>query len=459
LSPYQHASTARFTAGRCAVAAAALLLSLAQAPAWSLDLAQAYEAALQDDPQVKAARAATEARLERLPQARAQLMPNVSLSMSRNRNDLDRTAANALGNPVTTNTRYNSSGDSLTVRQPIIRLFQFADLDKAQAQVDDANAVLERELQNVAVRVSGAYFEALLAQEQLSMVSVQKNTATTQLDAARKRLKGGLGTRTDVDEAMAAVDLRTAQELEASQNLDLTTRQLENLINRPVDFLAALDPAKLELLVPQPNNLDDWIARAEQDSPEIQSLKAQVQAAHYEISKARSGHLPTLDVVAQWTRQDSDTVSSVNNKYTNKSVGVQLNVPLFAGGAVNSQVRQAVAEKERAEQALEALRRDLAVRLHHEFRGVTEGVLRIRALEQSVKSMQQVVRANQLAFEGGSRTLLDTLNAQQQQATAQRDLAQARFVYLLSRVRLLSLAGGPKAEVITQVNQWLMPPS
>jgi TolC family type I secretion outer membrane protein len=386
-------------------------------------------------------------------------MPNVSLSMSRNRNDLDRTAANALGNPVTTNTRYNSSGDSLTVRQPIIRLFQFADLDKAQAQVDDANAVLERELQNVAVRVSGAYFEALLAQEQLSMVSVQKNTATTQLDAARKRLKGGLGTRTDVDEAMAAVDLRTAQELEASQNLDLTTRQLENLINRPVDFLAALDPAKLELLVPQPNNLDDWIARAEQDSPEIQSLKAQVQAAHYEISKARSGHLPTLDVVAQWTRQDSDTVSSVNNKYTNKSVGVQLNVPLFAGGAVNSQVRQAVAEKERAEQALEALRRDLAVRLHREFRGVTEGVLRIRALEQSVKSMQQVVRANQLAFEGGSRTLLDTLNAQQQQATAQRDLAQARFVYLLSRVRLLSLAGGPKAEVITQVNQWLMPPS
>ena len=157
------------------------------------------------------------------------------------------------------------------------------------------------------------------------------------------------------------------------------------------------------------------------------------------------------------SRSDSDTVTSVNNRYTNKSLGLQLNIPIFAGGFVNSQVRQALAEQERAREALEALRRDLGVRVHREFRGVTEGVLRVRALEQAVRSTEQVALSNRRSFEAGSRTLVDTLNAEQQKVSAQRDLAQARFVYLISRVRLQALAGGPKTEVIEEVNAALKP--
>lgn len=443
--------------GRGLALAVALVCITVCAPAWSLDLLQAYEAALQEDASIRATRAATEGRRERIPQARAQLLPNLSASVSRNRNSLESITPDFQGRPFAADTRYSSGSQALTLRQPVFRLFQLADYYQAQAQVGEANAVLERELQNVAVRVSGAYFEALLTAEQLALVMAQKNAYATQLDAARKRLTAGAGTRTDIDEAQAALDLNRAQELEARQNVDFTRRQLQTLINRPINTLAVLDAQKMQLIDPTPNRVEDWIERAENSSPEIQSLKAQLEASQFEVKKAQAGHFPTLDAIAQWSRTNSDTVTSVNNRYNNKSIGLQLNVPIFAGGFVNSQVRQALAEQERVGQALEGLRRDLGIRLHREFRGVTEGVLRVRALEQAVRSSEQVVMSNRRSFEAGSRTLVDTLNAEQQKVSAQRDLAQARFVYLISRVRLNALTGGPKTEVIDQMNGWLKP--
>ncbi|WP_293636554.1 TolC family outer membrane protein [Polaromonas sp.] len=454
-------TSAIYKTSRRALNGSALLAALVCAPlctsAWSLDLSQAYHAAMEQDASLRAARAATAARSERIPQTRAQLLPNLSASASRNRNALESTEPNFLGKPVTTDRNYNSSSAALTLRQPLFRKYQMADYRQAQAQVEDANAILEREVQNVAVRVSGAYFEALLTAEQLALVLTEKTAYTTQLDAAKKRFAAGAGTRTDIDEAQAVLDLNVAQELEARQNVDFTRRQLQTLVNQPVDSLATLDAGKLVLGPPSPNRLEDWTERAEAGSPEIRSLKAQVETARFEVEKAEAGHYPTLDAVAQLSRNESDTVTSVNNRYTNKSIGLQLSVPLFAGGYVNSTIRQALADKERAEQSLEALRRDLGVRVHKEFRGVTEGVLQVRALEQAVRSTGQVVLSNRRSFEAGSRTLNDTLNAEQQAAKARRDLAQARYVYLISRVRLQALAGGPRTEVIDEINAWLMP--
>jgi TolC family type I secretion outer membrane protein len=439
-----------------AVVAAALCAPLCTA-AWSLDLSQAYQAALAQDATLRAAEAGMRARSERIEQARAQLLPNLSASASRNRNALESTTPNILGQAATTHSNYTSSSAALTLRQPLLRKYLTADYRLAQAQVDDANAVLDREMQNVAVRVSGAYFEALLTAEQLALVLAQKTAYASQFDAAKKRFAAGAGTRTDIDEAQAALDLNVAQELEARQNVDFTRRQLQTLINQPVDNLARLDPGKLVLHQPVPARVEEWTERAEAGSPEIRSLKAQVEAARFEVEKAQAGHYPTLDAIAQLSRNESDTVTSVNNRYTNKSIGLQLNVPLFSGGYVNSTIRQALAEQERLEHTLEALRRDLGVRVHQEFRGVTEGVLKIRALEQAVRSTGQVALSNRRSYEAGSRTLVDTLNAEQQKVGAERDLAQARYLYLISRVRLQALAGGPKTEVIDEVNGWLKP--
>ena len=430
--------------------------TLLSSSTWALNLSQAYEAALAQDSLLKAAQATNQARQERLPQARAQLLPNLSLSASRNRNELETTQANILGQPVTTLSNYNSANTTLTLRQPLYRKYQFADYAQAQFQVDDANAVLDRETQNLAVRVSGAYCEVLQAKEALNLTLAQRTSTTAQLDAAKKRFTAGSGTRTDVDEAQAALDLNKAQELEVRQNIAFTQRQLQVMLgNVVVDELQGLDPAKLPLEYPSPNNLDAWIERALESSPEVRSQKAQLEAARLDVEKASAGHYPTLDAIAQWSRSESENVTNVNSSYTNRSVGVQLTFPIYAGGQVNSQVRQALSEQERATQALEALRQDISVRVHREFRGVTEGILKVRALEQAVRSTEQVAMSTRRSYEAGVRTLNDTLNAEQQNAAARRDLSQARLMYLLSHIRLLALVGAANAEAIQGFNGWL----
>ena len=431
-----------------------LLLSLS-GTVLSMDLLQAYQAAQQQDATILASRAAAQAGRERLPQARSQLLPNVAMSVGRNQNNLVNTTPNSLGQEQTSETHYPSLNRTLTVRQPLFRSYLAAQYRQAEAQVQDAEASLAQDEQNLAVRVSGAYFEAMLTHEQLALVLAQRTAYTTQLDAARKSLAAGSGTRTDVDDAQARLDMNAALEIEARQNVSYTLRQLEMLVNQPVDKLATLDVARLELLEPQPNVLQDWIARAETGNPQLQSLRAQVETSRQEVKKAGSGHYPTLDAVAQWSRSESENILNVASRYTNASVGLQLNIPIFSGGYVNSSVRQALAGQEHAEQALEAGRRDLGVRVYKEFRGMTENIPKVRALELALRSADQLVLSSRKSFQAGSRTVIDVLNAEQQRMVVLRDLAQARYMYLIARIRLLALVGAADDEAVAAINRML----
>ena len=440
----------------CAVRGATAALLFGLAPAWSMDLMEAYRAALEQDATVRVARAAADSTRERLPQARAQLLPQLSLSVGRNSNDLSRTQE-FLGRPSTTDEQYYSFNQTLQLRQPLFRKPLWDGLEQAGYLVQDAEATLERELQNLGVRVAGSYLEALLAQDQLELVLAQQAFIVTQLDAARKALVAGSGIRTDIDDAQARLDMNRAQELEARQHVDYTRRQLEVLINAPAGTLARLDASRLAQIRPELDSLDDWLSLAEANSPEIRSLKARLEAARLEVAKAEGGHYPPLDAVVQATRSASENVTTPSSSYINRTVGLQLNLPLYTGGYTSSVVRQALAEQLRAAEALEASRRDLAVRLHNEFRGVTEGVLKVKAFEQAVASAEQMAVSSRRAFQAGSRTQLDVLNAEQQLQAARRDLAQARYRYLISRVRLQALAGGDKETALTEVNACLLP--
>lgn len=436
--------------------AVCLVLAAAAGPAWSLDLRQAYDAAFKNDAQIRASRALADAGRERLPQAKAQRLPNVALNVSRNRNDLTSKTQNFFGQPTTQQNQYPSSNENLTVRQPVYRPYVGALINQAQAQVDDAEAQLEKDEQSLVVRVGETYFDALLANSQLALIAAQKVSFTTQLDAARKSLLAGSGIRTDVDEAQAQVDMVRAQELETVQNLEFTRRRLEMLTGQPVQTLADLDVQNFRPEPLMPADVQQWIRQAEDTSSELQSMRAQEEAARLEIDKAKAGHKPTLDVVAQWSRSNSDSVTSVNSRYDQRMIGLQLSVPLYSGGQVNSAVRQAVAGHVRATEALEATRLDLGTRVYKEFRSVTEGVARIAALEQAVRSAEQAVLSNRKSFEAGSRTTLDVLNAEKQKTMALRDLAQARYVYLVSRMRLQSLAGKERWTNIDQANSHLL---
>lgn len=427
------------------------------APAWSMDLLQAYQAAQVHDASILASRAAVDATRERIPQARSQMLPNVAISATRNKNNLANTAPDFLGEESTTESKYFSNNQTLTIRQPIYRANLLAQVRQAQAQVYDAEASLAQDEQNLALRVTGAYFEALLAHDQLALVLAQRTALTTQADVARKSFTAGSGTRTDIDEAQARLDMNAAQEIEARQNVTYTLQQLESLINQPVAKLATLDVKKLELLGPQPDNIEAWKERAEQNSQELKSLRARVEVARQEAKKAGAGHHPTLDVVAQWSRSDSENVNNVNSRNTNAAVGLQLNVPIYSGGYVSSTVRQAVALLEQSTQTLEAGRRDLGLRVYKEFRGVTENAPKIKALEQALRSADQLVLSSRKSFEAGSRTVVDVLNAEQQRMAVLRDLSSARYMYLMSKLRLHALVGEADTIAVTTINQMLQP--
>ncbi len=397
----------------------ALVCAYAATSASALDLLQAYEAALTQDATYHAARLAADAGRENLPQARAQLMPSVSAAFSRNRNLLDTISPNSLGQLADSRANYPSNSNSVTLRQPIYRRYQWAQYQLAQAQVDDVNAVLDFSTQNLAVNVAGAYFDALLAGEQLALIATQLENYRTQLDAARKIFEAGSGTRTDIDEVQSRLDMSVAQELEARQNVDYTRQQLQVFVNQPVDSLSAVDVSKLELLTPVPTSAEAWVERAEQASPELRVLRARVEQSRFEVEKARAGHYPTLDAVAQWSRNGSENNQSINTTYES--------------------------------------RRDLSVRVLKEFRGVTEGVLKVRAIEQAVRSSEQTLLSSQKSFQAGSRTRLDILNAQSNRMVVLRDLAQARYMYLMATLRLKALAGEADMAAVAAINANFQP--
>lgn len=429
----------------------ALLAVCSAAPA--MNLLQAYQAALDQDANVRAGRAALASGLERLPQARAQLMPVVSANFGRNQNQLSTTSVNLLGNNSVSQDSFYSFNKSLSLRQPLFNMPRYIQLKQAEHLVQESAANYDREVQNLVVRVGGAYMEALLASESLKLVQAQKRQFTAMVDAARKALAAGTGTRTDIDDAQSRLDMAQANELEARQNEEYTRKQLELMVNQPITQLSGLGDRGVSALAQLSTGLSHWVDLALANSPEIKALTARLEAADKEIARAQSAHAPTLDAVAQWSDSGNENVTRLNSRFENKAIGFQLSVPLYQGGAVNSQVRQAMAEKTRVEESLESLRRDLNLRIHKEYRGVTEGLLRITALEQALRSATQLLDSTIKSQRAGVRTTLDVLNAEQQLVTVNRDLIQARYVYLMSRLRLSALAGVDAISAVTDINQ------
>ncbi len=437
--------------GRLACICACFWISSAGA----VDLLQSYQAALGQDATYAASRAAASASREGLDQAWAQLLPNISATGSRHKNDLVSTRPDLFGNLSSSQVDYNSSQYSLTLRQPLYRKYQFALYEQAKAQVQGADASQDKDLQDLGVRVAGAYFNALLAQDQRALILSQKAAYAAQLDAAKRSFQVGLGTRTDIDEAQSKFDMALAQELEAKQNTETTRRELQAIINQPVNSLSTLDAVRLELLPPNPASVAEWVTRAEETSPELRNLRAQKEAAGQEVEKARAGHHPTVDLIAQRDRSQSANATTVNALYLTTQLGVQVSIPIFSGGQVSSSIRQALANLDKVEQQYEAARRNIGVQVQKEFQGVDGGILKVRALEQASRSAEQAVYSTQKGLQAGTRTQLDVLNAQQQRVNALRDLAQARYLYLMSRIRLMGLIGSLGVEEVAAINRYL----
>lgn len=433
-------------------------LACATLSAWGLDLLGAYRDALANDANFMAARSALQAARENLPQARAGLLPQVSASAQSTRNNIDRSDSLPTGGAIDRNFYYTGESATLALRQPLYRRLNWAQLSFAEAQVAAAEAAFEKDRQDAGLRVAQAYFEVLLAESRVRALEAQLGAFAGQLKLAERAFATGAGTRTDIDDARARALQAKAGLTEANYALDNARRTLGSLIGKTPPPLADVVPARLPLAPPEPAALDHWLRQMDAANPELASLRNQVEMARQEIEKQRSGHHPTLDLIAGRQYGSSDSVNTTNTRYTNDYLGVQVAIPIFSGGGVSAAVRQAEANLDKARFQFDAARRRIGVDTQKYFNGVAQGGEKVRAFQAALEAAEQAVVSSRKGFEAGTRTQVDVLDALQRVAEATQALAQVRYEFLFSRMRLAAAAGQLDDESFSRINAALGKP-
>lgn len=420
-----------------AVLAAAGLLAAGHASA--ISLLQAYQAALQNDSQYKAALSENAQGIEYRNIGRSALLPTIQASYYRNKNWADLTQQTLLGEQ-TTHPEYLSGSTTVQLRQPLFNMDAYARYKQGQAQSDSAAAQFSVRVQELVLRVVQAYTDALFATEQLRLATAQRDALAEQRKVNDRFFKQGEGTRTDMLETQARLDVAEAAVLEAQDNVVTLRATLAAIVGTDLGELDGL-AANFRIMPMQEGGFDTWRKIAMENNPTILSRVLNIEVAHQEVNKAKAGHAPRLDFTATYSKANAETLNTYTQDSTARVVGVQLTVPLYQGGYVNAIARQAVAGEERARADLQAETDKALVELRKQYSAVLSGVSRIRALEKAVASGRLLMEATEQSIKGGVRINLDLLNAQQQLYTSERDLAQARYNYLLAILRLRAAAG------------------
>jgi outer membrane protein len=435
--------------------AIAALLSCAGTAA-AADLLDVYRQARSSDPTYSAAKSGWAAAQERIPQARAGLLPLASISASAQYNDRNiRFRDTAVPDQTA---RFGNNTVGLTVTQPLFRRQSSIAVDQALTQVQQADAQLALAAQDLILRAAQAYFDVLLAYDNVALAQAQKTAIGQQLEQAKRNFEVGTATITDTHEAQARYDLTNAQEIAARNDLELRKRALEQVIGRSTPALAPLS-ARFTLKSPQPATMDAWVDLALKANLQVQLAQSAKTFAEQEIDRNRAAHLPTLDAFVSVSNAGTGagTLTSVGNDIRQSSVGVQLALPLYQGGLVSSRVREAIANDTRASDDLEAARRTAAFNARQSFLGITSGIAQVQALEAALVSTQSQLESTRVGQEVGVRTQVDVLNAQQLLFSAQRDLAQSKYTYVLSLLRLEAAIGELTESDLVEVNRWLDP--
>ncbi len=432
--------------------ARALAASLALAAAWPAaraeSLVELYNAARPYDASYLAARAQADSAQFRAAQAGALRLPSVGLGASYSGQHVDwRKRDMQLRNETTT--------VGVSARQTLFNRANDATIAQAQVQLDAAAAELETAEQDLLLRVSQAYFDVLAAQDTLGTAQANKKAIGEQLASAKRNFEVGTATITDTREAQARFDLATADELAADNDLRTKRVVLDQLVGR-----SGVQPDPLAQPITLPplawTDAEAWVNQAWQLHPGILRAQAGFEAARLETEKARAGHLPTVELTASVAAQrQSGSAADLPGNSVPKVIGVEMNLPLFAGFAIQNRVKETLALEERARNDLEAVRRNVATGTRTAFFLVQSGLARVRALEAAEASSKLALEATQLGYRVGVRVNLDVLNAQTQLFSTQRDLAFARYNVLLGTLRLKQAAGRLSGDDLAAVNALL----
>ena len=423
-------------------------------PAGATDLLEIYHAAQGQDALFNSARAARRAGQEKLAQGRALLLPTVNLTANTtyNKNNIAYRGTAPFPGGASS---YNSNGYAVNLVQPLFRQQNWLAYSASELQVAQTEAQFKVAEQELILRVAQAYFDVLLAHDSVQLAATQKSAIAEQLEQAKRNFEVGSATITDTLEAQARADLISSQEIAAQSNLEIKKSALQQLTNTLPGSLRALG-VQFQPEAPQPMDMEKWVASAQLGNLQVQVAQVSAELAEKEVARNRGGHYPTVDLVANYAENSASSGSfGVGSDSRNSSIGVQLNLPLFQGGATQSKWREATANRDRAQSELDNVRRTVAVQTRQAYLGVVNGIAQVQALQQALKSGESLRDASKLGQEVGVRTNLDVLNAHQQLYGTRRDLSQAQYSYLISQLQLEAAAGTLDEADLVKVNQAL----
>jgi outer membrane protein len=432
----------------------AAALSVVCGGAAAADLLSLYRIAHDSDPTFEVARYTRDATEQKVPQARAGLLPTVGISG----ND-GRTHANTeFSDQPTVDRNVTAWTWSLQLTQPILRMQNVYAYKESLAQEDAAEARLAQAEQDLILRLAQAYFDELTAEDALSAAGAQLRAMEEQWRQAKRGFETGVRAITDVHEAKSKLDDAKAQQVAAQNDVESKLAELERIVGPVTGHLAALGEAPV-MPAPEPANVDAWMEQAREQNPSVRAQTGAVEAAEAEISRNRAEHLPTLDLtVSRGGNFSSGSLTTPLNYSTNaRSVqtGVQLTIPLFAGGGVNARISEAVANRSKEAAQLEEDRRKAAADARQAYSGIVNGLARVDALESAIVSGESAVKGNQVGYRMGLRINTDVLSAQQQLYASRRDLSKARYDVLLNGLRLKAAAGVLTEADVEDVNRML----
>lgn len=423
------------------------------------DLMNIYQEALAQDAQYRSARAAYQAAQEKLVQGRAGFLPTITLSGSRTVQQVDaNNVFTSVGSINPQEVTIHGRGVTIAATQPLFRMENIVIYQQSKTEVSRADAQFIVAGQDLILRVAQAYFDVLDAQVDVEVAEAQKKAILKQLEQAKRNFEVGVSTIVDTNEAQARYDLTTSQEIAARNALEIRKRTLQGIIDRLPENLAGAREIASDLTSLRYSTMDEWVRAAEEKNFALKIQQAAYEIAAQEVKKIWSQHYPTVDLVAQYSDQTGvgGAVTGRGIDLISKSIGVQLNVPLFQGFSVQSRVREALALQDRALHDLESARRTVTLQTRQQYLNVTNGIAQVKALKQALKSSQSQLDSTILGQQVGVRTEVDVLNAQQQMYSARRDLAKAYHSYLMSRLRLSAETGELDEDTLTQINALLI---
>lgn len=422
------------------------------------DLVSVYQEAVDNNADLAAARAQYGAQKEVVPQARAGLLPNLSAGadLNNSRTELDQ--------PAMTATR-SATVYQATLSQPLFRADRWFQLQAAKSVNEHASLQLSATEQNMILQSAESYFNVLRSQDNLASTKAEEAAFKRQLDQSNERFDVGLSDKTDVLQSQASYDTARANRIIAQRQVEDAFEALITLTNRQYNSIQGIVHT-LPILPPVPNDAKAWVDTAAKQNLNLLASNYAVDAAEDTLRQRKAGHAPTLDAIAQYKKGDNDGLGFTNPSPTGqryggdaeqRTIGLQLSIPIYSGGLTSSQVRESYSQLTQTEQQREGLRRQVVENTRNLHRAVNTDVEQVQARRQSIISNQSAVEATEIGYQVGTRNIVDVLDAQRQLYTSVRNYNNARYDYILDNLRLKQAAGTLSPADLQDLSRYLKP--